>query len=143
MKSFKRLILPIVAVIALSMPSDTKADIALGLNFNLPSWGAGLHARVDKVFITTNYLFDGGTFGLSVDWIVLNPKLSDSFALYVAPGLFAGFGTPFSFGLEIPSGVVWTPNKLLEIYGQIVPNFLLTPSTSFDVGGSVGFRFVL
>ena len=143
MRFIRGLFIAIVVAGALSTPSLTKADVALGLNFSFPTLNAGLHARVSNFFITTSWFFDAEYLGLGVDYIIWNPKLSDDFALYVAPGVWAGFGSVFTLGLELPSGVVWNGVKWLEVYAQVIPSFMLIDTTSFDVGGSVGFRFVL
>ena len=143
MKNVSKIVASLLFVCAMAMPSTAKADVALGVNFAFPDWNAGLHARVSSFFITTSYFFDNEAFGASVDYIVWSPKLSETISLSVAPGVFAGFNDPFSFGVELPSGVMWKPTSWIETYIQAIPNFLITPDTNFDIGGSAGFRFVL
>ena len=145
MRFIKTLLLAVLLTAATAVPSKAwkHGDVALGVNFGLPSWNAGLHGRITNILITTNYFFDGGDFGFGVDWVLWNPEVAEHLFAYAGPGFFMTFTSDLTFGVEVPVGLMWAPAKFLEVYGQVVPNFRITPSTDFDVGGAVGFRFVL
>jgi len=112
---------PIYSVNFLGLESPLQG---LGITGKIPGlapvWGLNfsLSPKDDKYFL-----------GVTADWLMYKQPIYEPFHIgfYMGPGFYTSLQFPkdgrFDFGLRIPVGVNWVPQKFFEAFFELTPAF--------------------
>lgn len=136
-------------VLCAATPSKTSGKIGVGVIVGEP-FGPTI-----KYWSTDTVAFDAGV-GFENDPIVYADVLFQNWKLLPQPAsgkwaLYAGVGPRWqnrdheddTFGIRVPFGITYFVEKSpIEIFGELVPVFQVSPKTDSDFDGGIGVRFL-
>lgn len=122
-------------------------DMALGVAFSYPM-NTSISFRMANFPIINLGWSDNNTIGVTVDYWFEKGNLRGSVDYYIGIGGYGVFynGTKDSknvgLGARLPIGLQIIPSNHIEIFGEVSPSLLITPSLKPDIFGTVGIRYI-
>ncbi len=137
----KRIVLFAVVILMVLMPAAIFADMGIGgiAGYDQPT---GLSFKLDNFpVVSLGWSVSGNWVQGTVDYWFINDKFERNFLWYLGMGAKAAIGNDFGLGLRIPVGAQWYFMPRFELFAELVPGFVILPTSGFDITGGIGLRF--
>jgi len=140
----KKTVLLGLIILALMLPLSAAADIGIG---GIAGYGqpTGLSFKINNFpVVSLGWSISGKWLEGTVDYWFINDKLDRNILWYMGGGAKASVASDnFGLGLRVPIGIQWYFMPRFELFGELVPGFLILPASEFDFSGGIGLRFHL
>jgi len=139
----KKTVLLGLIILALMLPLSAAADIGIG-------GIAGYHQPTGLSFKIKNFPVVSLQWSISEKWLkgtvdywFINDKLDRNVFWYLGGGAKGSIGGSFGMVLRVPIGIQWYFMPRFELFGELVPGYIILPTPNFDFSGGIGLRFHL
>lgn len=137
MKQFVTITLA-VFISTILFSSHVSADTGIGIIIGEPT---GLSLKFNRFpVIGVAWSFDD-YFQFHIDYWLKTGKLEKSIHWYIGLGAKLRVNGDANLGLRVPVGLFYFISKKFELFGELVPGFLVLEETKLEIGGGLGIRY--